>query len=259
MKMGIRVFFASLQMLVLAAGKIGAQPASPIPPTHASPSADLVTVQPASPTIPQRNLSEPATGQSVVSQVERMLVRRTQPQAIKAFLEGWSQPFSVSEDDLMHLNDLGAPIDVQVALIRRSAQLEAESMPPEAPDGSPAGEISSNPPAVLYPYPSTAYTPHLYSYSYPNSLVPAYSYLYSYWSAPYPYWSEYTPDFCFYWWPSYRYFGLGFRRPMHHPGNGFAYGYARAYGFPHLAGAGRPAFGPGNHVGSLGHFGRGRR
>jgi hypothetical protein len=174
------------------------------------------------PAKPERRLT------GVLAEVTNMVEAKTDPAVIRAFIKGWTTPYSVSADEILHLHDLGASTEVLTALISRSAELQAQAPPPPRPY-VPDLVTTNMPPAVLYPYPEPATpmdtnTPGVPSpYTTPSYSYPAYTYSYLYPSWPYspysyyPYWS--SP-----YWYSWPYYGR-----YYYP---YRYGYGFHYGYP---------------------------
>jgi hypothetical protein len=172
----------------------------------------------------------------LVTEVTKMLSARTDASVIKAYIQNWTSPFSLTADDILHLHDIGASTDVLTALISHSSELQAQAAVVATPANPvPPDLVATNmPPAVLYPYPTDNPAPSAESYpSYaPVYSYPAYSYssLYSYPYWSYPYYSLYAP------WPYYRYgyypryYGYHYRYPAY-PAYRY-YGYGHYYGHP---------------------------
>jgi hypothetical protein len=200
----------------------------------------------------------------IIPEVEKLVQAGADPGVIKTYIENWATPYSVTADEILHLHDIGAPSDVLTALIQRSAQLQAQAQPtPTAPAAGQTNAPASypemavtNPPAYLYPYPSSPSS--TYSYLYPDlsyPLLPDYSY--PYYSYSYPYYPYYYPYYS-YSYPYYSYpfsFSFGFPFYRYRSFGGFGGHY---YGHPGFIPGGRPGgFGRGGFSGRGGGFNRG--
>jgi hypothetical protein len=171
-----------------------------------------------------------------------MAAARIDPQVIKAFIENWTTPYTVSSDEILHLHDIGISTDVLTTLIRRSAQLQAQTTPISNSGPMVPNLVTTNPPAMIYPYPGAenpaetnapaAAAPYgaapvysypsytsLYPYSLPYLSYGYYPYYYPFYSSYYPYW--YGP-YCRSW-PYYRCYPYGYPRGFGYYGSHYAY------------------------------------
>ena len=184
----------------LTAIGLGLFAAAEIAPVQAqSSSAPLVTVTPNAPTMPRPPGSAYVLRPSgVVLEVEKLAQSGTDPAVLKAFIQSWQTPYSVSADDILRLHDRGVPSDVLTSLIQHGAELGAQvpaagaanmnpvAVNPSAPAASPwtapttSQPTSPAPPAaVQYVAPAT-YPVEVPVYSYPAYPVYSDSYYYSY-------------------------------------------------------------------------------
>ena len=101
-----------------------------------------------------------------------MLAAGAAPEVVKAYVQNWTTPYSISADDVLRLHDKGAPTDVLTAVIRRSGELQAQraavaaSNAPATASATPENPESESPPSFIYPYP-TSYRAYTYSVSVP--------------------------------------------------------------------------------------------
>jgi hypothetical protein len=141
----------------------------------------------------------------IVRDVEKLTQSGADPAVVKAFVQSWTTPYSVTANDILQMHEAGVPSDVLTTLIRHGGELGAQASayaPPQAMP--PAGGLTA-PPMAGYPEsvpaaPSYA-EPYPYNYGYPDSYsypayepyyVPNYSYSYGFWP---------------YYWPSYGFYG----------------------------------------------------
>jgi hypothetical protein len=195
MKNRLLVFFSWLTavglFLVIAAKTTSAQ-AQPTPPP-------LVTVTPNAPAVP----SQPPSGfvlksVGIVKEVEKLTQSGADPAVVKAFVQSWRTPYSISADEILRLHAAGVPSDILTILIQHGAELGAAvptaantATSPNAPVSYPGAipqisQPSSAAPPVpdqYVPQPTYPVEPPVV-YSYPT--YPAYDYGY-YYGYPGPY------------------------------------------------------------------------
>lgn len=180
----------------------------------------------------------------IMKDVQKLTESGADAGVVKAFVQNWSTPYSLTADDVLRLHDAGVPSDVLTAMINRSGELSRPAKS-AAPAQAPT-EQETMPPAVLYPYPDNqapeytqpavaAPAPTYVYYNYPQ-YVPYYSpwYSFSYFS----YWPYY------YYWPRSRHYGYyshyghypyyrNYSSYYRHYPN---YGRGPSYGYPHNRG-----------------------
>jgi len=168
-----------------------------------------------------------AGGRDLVQEVQKMLEGGADSEVVKAYVLNWTTPYTVTSDDILRLHDHHATTEVLTSLIRRSGELQAQrnatqpatqalqqasAVAPGVPDYTQPQD--DNPPAVIYPYPSS-YPAYTYSYLYPDyPLFP--NYAYSYWAWPYSFgYYSYWPYSHNHYWPyhyghyGYSHYGYG--------------------------------------------------
>ena len=132
----------------------------------------------------------------IVREVEKLTQSGADPAVVKAFIQSWRTPYSISADEILRLHAVGVPSDALTALIQHGAELSASvpganmsvATPPPVPypgQTPPISQPSSPAPPVPDQYaPQPTYPvepPVVYSY-------PAYPYDYGYYSGyPWPY------------------------------------------------------------------------
>ena len=147
--------------------------APPVPSQHAQPTFVLKPV-------------------GVVKEVDKLTQSGADPAVIKAFIQSWPTPYSVSADDILHLHAVGVPSDILTTLIQHGAELVARTAvtagtrlvadspnaPIPYPEAAPAmGQPWSYIPPSPDPYAAqAAYPVEVPVYTYPD--YPVYSYGY---------------------------------------------------------------------------------
>jgi hypothetical protein len=119
----------------------------------------VITNAPAAPTAATPFAFKPM---SIAAELEKLVKARTDPAVIRAFVQSWATPYSVSVDEVVHLLDLGVSSDILRLLVEHEAELRAPApatensgvaaIPnPQVPDSGfapPIAQRSSPPPSV---------------------------------------------------------------------------------------------------------------
>jgi hypothetical protein len=135
----------------------------------------------------------------IMKELDKLVRSGTDPGVIKAFIQGWRTPYSVSADDILHLHDLGLPSDVLTLLVQHQADLAGQgqsvSMPAQMPaaSGAPIPYPGATAPVPMPTTPAPPVPdPYAAGASYPVEVpvqtYPDYStYDYGYYGYPGPY------------------------------------------------------------------------
>ena len=217
----MRAYFLSIKVLACALGLRAAGAAEEAQPAPVIATENTAAAQP--PTQPGFTLKPVG----IVRDVEKLTQSGADPAVVKAFVQSWSTPYSVTANYILQMHEQGVPSDVLTTLIRHSAELGAQASAyappqPEVPMVSPtvppmAGYPESGAAAPAYP------EPYPYSYGYPDSYSypvyePYYTPNYSY-SYPYGYWPSYSYSLFYPFYPYYRgFYGHDFHRGFDHRG-----------------------------------------
>jgi hypothetical protein len=153
MKIWIITFFLTAGSLfpLIAPGlaRVQAQPVEP-------PLVTIITNAPAAPPFVIKPVS-------IAAELEKLAQARTDPAVIRAFIQIWATPYSVSVDEVVHLLDLGVPSDVLRLLVQHEAELRA----PAPASNNPGVAAFPNPPV-----PGSGYAPPVAQPSSPAPAVP---------------------------------------------------------------------------------------
>jgi hypothetical protein len=172
-----------------------------VPPLQAQPYANnLVTVTTNTPAAPAPAIRTPLVLQpiGIVKEVLKLQESGTDPTVIKAFVQGWSEPYTLTANDVLRLHNTGLSSETLTLMIQHGAELGAQtaastqvpmvagSPPPEAPAVDlpppvtypPEPAMPATPPpapveVVTYPQYVPVYTPPLY-YSFGYGLGPVF-------------------------------------------------------------------------------------
>jgi hypothetical protein len=198
-----------------AAATEQAQPAAPPATTQTAPAP-----APAAPVFRLKPVG-------IIKDVEQLTQSGTDPAVVKAYVQSWSTPYTVTANDILDLHNAGVPSDVLTTLIRHGAELEAQAAARETPPANVpavAAPVSPVAPAVApYPEPVTVAPTYMepnYVYNYPE-YVPYYNTVPLYPYSFYPFLPYCWPSYSIYSYYSYgRYRGLydrGFRAYHSYP------------------------------------------
>lgn len=245
-------FFCAAFGLVPAAVVALVSQAAPVQAQSATNSLVIVTASgaPASPALGHVFASQPA---GIVKDVKKLMASGADPAVIKAFIQNWPTPYSVTADDILHLHQAGLPSEVLTAFINHAGELGARvpaaaaphhplpstapANPPAAPDA--AATVPMAPTAPMAPTVGAA-PPVADSYVVqPTYAVPTSTY------------------------PAYPVYDYGYYYPNYYPGIsigfGFGYAYRGHYGYGYHGGYGGHGRGfivhGGGHGGHGGGFG----
>jgi len=165
--------------MMTGAARLQAQPAT----------ADLTTVNTNAAAAPASTAKTPFVLQplGVVKEVLKLQESGTDPVVIKAFIQSWSSPYSLSANDVLRLHNAGVASETLTLLIQHGIDLGAQASaaatiapPPGQPEAAPP-QVEM-PPAGAYPNPESpvpTYSAPVYPapvqvYSYPQ-YVPVYT------------------------------------------------------------------------------------
>ena len=183
--------------------------------------------------------SQPA---GIVKDVEKLMASGADPAVIKAFIQNWPAPYSVTADDILHLHQGGLPSDVLTAFINHAGELAARvhaaagshPLPSTAPVNPPAPGAA--PTVPMAPTVGAAPTVADSYVAQPTYVVPTYTY------------------------PAYPVYDYGYYYPYYYPGIsigfGLGHGYRGHYGYGYRGGYGGHG-GFGGHGGGFGGHGGG--
>src|SRR5689334_18006444 len=87
---------------------------------HAQTAPSLVTVTTNAPAAPSTSAPTPFVLRPVgiVKELEKLMQSGTEPGVIRAFIQSWPTPYSVTADDILRLHGEGLPSDVLTVLIQ---------------------------------------------------------------------------------------------------------------------------------------------
>jgi hypothetical protein len=126
-------------------------PAPAAPAEDQAASNELVTISTnspvADPSAPTTRLALQPVG--IVKEVEKLANAGTDPDVIKAFIQSWASPYSISVADILHLKQIGLPSDLLTALIQHGAELAAQE--PAGNAGQPGVSLSASAPYIGSP------------------------------------------------------------------------------------------------------------
>ena len=104
--------------------------------------------RPVSPVVVPSNINS----NSPLGQVVRMLQSGVDESVILAYVYNSNVPFSLNSDQIIYLNDLGAPADLVTAMIQHDQQLGVAVNPQPSPQPQETGpEVSGQPPGEMPP------------------------------------------------------------------------------------------------------------
>ena len=138
----------------------------------------------------------------IVADVDKLARAGTDPAVMKAYIQNWRTPYSVSADNLLYQHSLGVPSDVLTTLIQHQSELSGQGfasgpnpvpVQPSAPVPYQGGTLPAGQPLIVpQPAPDQYIAPPTYPvdasvYSYPAyPAYPAYDYYYGYPGCYYP-------------------------------------------------------------------------
>jgi hypothetical protein len=193
----------------------------------------------------------------IVKEVEKLVASGTDAAVVKAFIQSWQTPYSVSTDDILRLQELGVSTDIISTLLQRQTELSVQPLAPESPDQGvdSSAAIAPYPGGSALPLPSSPPPPIQDQFgadsTYPgdNPVSPVYQGDSGYYAAPYP--GVVVVGGVVFAAPSGHRVGPGGHGPGHHEGVGHG---ATGGSNGHEAGAGHGGnLGAGHAGGNVGH------
>ena len=156
------------------------KPANPAPPTASG----------AAPAPVQKADAKAVTRKSsIVDEVIKMSQGGISAEVIKAYIDGWQKPYTLSAADLITLKEHSVPDEIATAIIRRGGALAneailAKNVPAQSVSGTPRGYTVVDPESYEY---------FNYYYLYPRTLAAANQRFYSSGTSYSPFLYGYAP------------------------------------------------------------------